>query len=186
MSPDRKPPTSSSPTGPPPLPRSSPSVTPSPPSTPPPDPNNPDEIRADIEVTRTELGDTVEVLAAKADLKRRSKDAVAGAKARARDKASEAKGRALDATHTASDQLPPRAREVTDALRRHRATAVAAAAGGVLAVAGTVAAVRRWTDGRAQGRRNEGRAQKRWRHTRWTGRALRTGAALAVAARRPG
>jgi ElaB/YqjD/DUF883 family membrane-anchored ribosome-binding protein len=46
---------------------------------------SPDEIRQDIEETRAELGDTVEALAAKADVKAQAKERVAEVKENAKD-----------------------------------------------------------------------------------------------------
>ena len=45
---------------------------------------SPDEIRADIEQTREEVGDTVEALAAKTDVKARTRDRVDEVKAKAK------------------------------------------------------------------------------------------------------
>jgi ElaB/YqjD/DUF883 family membrane-anchored ribosome-binding protein len=58
----------------------------------------PEEIRADIEQTREELGDTVEALAAKTDVK-----------ARAQDRVTEIK----DAAQAKREQLAGKAREIT-------------------------------------------------------------------------
>ncbi|GAA4455656.1 DUF3618 domain-containing protein [Phytohabitans houttuyneae] len=80
----------------------------------------PEELRADIERTREDLGDTVSALAGKADVKARTKEAVADAK----------------------DRVGERAGEVTDTVRR-RPVPVAAAAGGALAAVGAVLVVRR-------------------------------------------
>ena len=44
------------------------------------DPKNPDQIRAEIEATRRELGDTVEALAAKTDVKAHARKRVERAK----------------------------------------------------------------------------------------------------------
>jgi hypothetical protein len=52
-----------------------------------------DEIRQEIEQTRQSLGETVDELAAKADMKARARAKMAGAKARARDRAAEVSGR---------------------------------------------------------------------------------------------
>ncbi|MEU4240331.1 DUF3618 domain-containing protein [Actinoplanes sp. NPDC026619] len=51
---------------------------------PPPKPSI-DELRAEIKQTRAELGETVQALAAKADVKARAKDQVEIAKVRARE-----------------------------------------------------------------------------------------------------
>jgi hypothetical protein len=53
----------------------------------------PEEIQREIEQTREQLGQTVEELAAKADVKTRAQAKVADVKARARVKATEASGR---------------------------------------------------------------------------------------------
>ncbi len=52
-----------------------------------------DELRQEIEQTRQSLGETVDELAAKADMKARARAKAADAKARARDKAAEVSGR---------------------------------------------------------------------------------------------
>ena len=57
-------------------------------------PTEPDELRRDIEQTRTELGQTVEALAAKADVK-----------ARAQEAAHEAADEVRDRMHTAVDSV---------------------------------------------------------------------------------
>lgn len=59
-------------------------------STPPAPPSTPDEIRADIQRTRAELGDTVQALAAKADVKTRARSAVRQAEVQARRTVNEA------------------------------------------------------------------------------------------------
>jgi hypothetical protein len=53
----------------------------------------PEEIQREIEQTRERLGQTVEELAAKADVKARAQAKVADAKARARARAAEVSGR---------------------------------------------------------------------------------------------
>jgi Protein of unknown function (DUF3618) len=52
-----------------------------------------DELRQEIEQTRQGLGETVDELAAKADVKARARAKVADAKAQARDAAAEVSGR---------------------------------------------------------------------------------------------
>jgi hypothetical protein len=54
--------------------------------------DDPEVLRAQIERTRTELGETVEALVAKADVRARTKEKLAGMSARASRKASEARG----------------------------------------------------------------------------------------------
>jgi hypothetical protein len=58
----------------------------------------PDEIRADIEETRGDLGDTVEALAAKADVKAQAKERVDSVKESATGKAEELKQKVSDVT----------------------------------------------------------------------------------------
>lgn len=59
---------------------------------------SPEEIRAGIEQTREELGDTVEALAEKADVKGQAKDRVASIKDAAQHKKAEFASRAREAT----------------------------------------------------------------------------------------
>jgi hypothetical protein len=59
---------------------------------------SPEEIRRDIEETRGDLGDTVEALAAKADVKAQAKDKAEEVKAQAKGKADELKQKASDVT----------------------------------------------------------------------------------------
>jgi hypothetical protein len=59
---------------------------------------SPEEIRRDIEETRGDLGDTVEALAAKADVKAQAKDKADEVKAQAKGKADEVKQKVADVT----------------------------------------------------------------------------------------
>jgi ElaB/YqjD/DUF883 family membrane-anchored ribosome-binding protein len=59
---------------------------------------SPEEIRADIEQTREELGDTVEALAEKADVKGQAKDRIASIKDAAQHKTAEFASHAREAT----------------------------------------------------------------------------------------
>jgi ElaB/YqjD/DUF883 family membrane-anchored ribosome-binding protein len=52
---------------------------------------SPEEIRTDIEATREQVGDTVEALAAKTDVKAQAKKSAEEAKQQAREKVAEAK-----------------------------------------------------------------------------------------------
>jgi Protein of unknown function (DUF3618) len=52
---------------------------------------SPEEIRSDIEATRDQMGDMVEALAAKTDVKAQAKKSAEEAKQRAREKVAEAK-----------------------------------------------------------------------------------------------
>jgi hypothetical protein len=60
--------------------------------------DSPEAIRADIEQTRAELGDTVEALTQKADVKGRAEDRITGIKDDARAKADQLKQKATSVT----------------------------------------------------------------------------------------
>jgi hypothetical protein len=64
----------------------------------------PDEIRADIEQTREEVGDTVEQLAAKTDVKTQAQERVAEIKGNVRQKAEELKSKASSSTPQGAQQ----------------------------------------------------------------------------------
>jgi hypothetical protein len=70
---------------------------------------SPEQIRAEIEQTREELGDTVEALAAKTDVKGQAKSRIAAAKDTAQSKRNEyitkAKQAAPDSASAGADQL---------------------------------------------------------------------------------
>jgi len=116
---------------------------------------DPAEIRADIERTRTELGDTVEALAAKADVKARARIAAGDLKVRAKELA----GTGRRALRQRTSGLPDRARRLGENVR-HRPAAgavpVVLAAGGavVLAAGGAVVLLAR--------RRARRRQRARW------------------------
>jgi ElaB/YqjD/DUF883 family membrane-anchored ribosome-binding protein len=59
-------------------------------------PETPEELRAEIERTREDLGDTVAALAEKTDVKARAKDKVAEVKSNVNDKKTELMGRARE------------------------------------------------------------------------------------------
>jgi len=65
---------------------------------------SPEEIRADIEQTREEVGDTVEQLAAKTDVKAQAQDRVAEIKGNVRQKADELKAKASSTTPQSAQQ----------------------------------------------------------------------------------
>ena len=58
-----------------------------------------DELQTDIDQTRKELGETVEALTAKMDVKQRTKDKAAETKEAVLDKAAETKEAVLDKAH---------------------------------------------------------------------------------------
>jgi chromosome segregation ATPase len=110
-----------------------------------------DDLQQEIERTRERLGETVDELAAKADVKGRARAKATKATARARDKAAKATGQARDqaakataqardqaakATAQARDQVAEVSGRVTanDAVRRRWPLAAAA----VVAIAATV------------------------------------------------
>ena len=76
---------------------------------------SPEEIRAEIEHTREDLGDTVEALAGKTDVKAQAKDRIASIKDTAQDKKAEFASRARDAT---PDSAAAGAQQVTSTIRR--------------------------------------------------------------------
>jgi ElaB/YqjD/DUF883 family membrane-anchored ribosome-binding protein len=92
---------------------------------------SPEEIRADIEQTREELGDTVETLAAKADVKAQAKARLATIKNTAQQKKGEFASRARQAT---PDSAASGAQQVAATVQRKPAPFAAAGvfAGGVL------------------------------------------------------
>jgi cobalamin biosynthesis Mg chelatase CobN len=75
-------------------------------------PTDPDQLRAEIERKRAELGDTVQQLAAKTDVKARAKQAVGDASGKAqqklagvKDQAAQAAGAVKEKASTAKQQL---------------------------------------------------------------------------------
>lgn len=93
---------------------------------------NPDEIRADIERTRSELGDDVTALAGKVDPRTRAKQALGTVKARA-----------TSATSRVSTTAPATARQVGQTVRSNPKPAVAAVLMLAGAAVGTLFARRR-------------------------------------------
>ena len=65
---------------------------------------SPKEIRADIDKTREEVGDTVESLTAKTDVKAQARDRIDEIKGNVRAKAGEAKAKAQSATPESAQQ----------------------------------------------------------------------------------
>ena len=65
---------------------------------------SPEEIRADIERTREELGDTAAAVAAKADVKKQAKAKVGSVKQKASAKADETKQKAAGKTEELADK----------------------------------------------------------------------------------
>jgi hypothetical protein len=75
---------------------------------------SPEEIRVDIEQTREELGDTVEALAEKTDVKAHAKERIASLKDTAQTKKDEFASRAKDA---APDSAGAGAQQITSTVR---------------------------------------------------------------------
>jgi Protein of unknown function (DUF3618) len=75
-----------------------------------PDPGSPEAIRAHVDETREQLGDTVEQLAAKTDLKQRARDRSAAVDSHLRTTAARAarvlNGRAAEAAHRLQERTP--------------------------------------------------------------------------------
>ncbi|MFF5228228.1 DUF3618 domain-containing protein [Dactylosporangium sp. NPDC000521] len=98
-------------------------------------------LREQIARTRAELGNTVEALAAKADVKARAKDAAAQAAERAKGAAADAAGRAKGAAAGAARSLAGTVSDKTVVVRR-RPLPLAAIGAALVAVL-VVLAVRR-------------------------------------------
>jgi ElaB/YqjD/DUF883 family membrane-anchored ribosome-binding protein len=92
---------------------------------------SPDEIRVDIEQTREELGDTVEALAAKTDVKAQAKERIASLKDTAQTKKDEFASRARE---TAPDSAGAGAQQITSTVKNRPVpfTAIGAFACGLL------------------------------------------------------
>jgi hypothetical protein len=92
-------------------------------------PTEPEQLRQEIEQTRAELGETVEALAAKADVKGRAQDAVEDAKERVYEAADELRGRVHAAVDTVAYQMGKQREKVAALDPRARAALVALALG---------------------------------------------------------
>ena len=68
------------------------------------EPDSPEALRAEIDETREQLGDTVEALAAKTDVKARAEDRIEGAKQDARAKADQVKAKVTSVTPESARQ----------------------------------------------------------------------------------
>ncbi len=74
-------------------------------------------LRSEIAQTRAELGETVQALAAKADVKARAKEQVEQTKQRVKAQAAEATGKVRDAALVASDKVRTAAAQATASAR---------------------------------------------------------------------
>ena len=64
---------------------------------------DPDAIRQEIEQTRSQMGDTIEAIGYKTDVKARAKDSVSDKTGAVKDKVNSVMGRASDSTPSADD-----------------------------------------------------------------------------------
>jgi ElaB/YqjD/DUF883 family membrane-anchored ribosome-binding protein len=96
-------------------------------------PTEPEALRREIEQTRAELGETVEALAAKADVKARAHEAVDDVKHRVHDLTDDARERVHGAVDTVAYQVGKQ-REKVAALRPPVRVAIAAAVAGLVAL----------------------------------------------------
>jgi uncharacterized protein YjbJ (UPF0337 family) len=111
-----------------------------------------DALRAEIKQTRADLGETVQALTAKADVKARAKESVEQTKQKVKNQVAEATGKATDAlrgvTHTATAKVRDAAAEVADqapeagAQVRRNQVPLAALLIGVVAAVGVILIVR--------------------------------------------
>jgi ElaB/YqjD/DUF883 family membrane-anchored ribosome-binding protein len=74
-------------------------------------PREPEQIRAEIEEVREELGDTVEALAAKTDVKARVKETAAGIRSAVTQKKDDVVGKTKEAAPGAAEKAARTARE---------------------------------------------------------------------------
>jgi len=96
----------------------------------------PEQIRSEIEQTREELGDTVEALAAKTDVKARVHDRVEETKQAAREKVEGTKTAAQEKLSDAAAKAPPSAQEgATTVIEKIRANPIPLVAGAALLLA---------------------------------------------------
>ena len=75
------------------------------------DAKDPEQIREEIEATRLELGDTVEALAYKADVKSRMRDRIASTKASATQKLGKAREASPDGVSSGATQITQKAKD---------------------------------------------------------------------------
>jgi len=114
-------------------------------------PQTPEALTADIEQTRRHLGETVEALVAKTDVKARAQHRAAEATANLRGKAGSAAGKARDGVRGATQK----AREAKDKAAARAPSAIQSADGriyGAVAIALTAALIGAWLIVRGQRR----------------------------------
>ncbi|MGX1128292.1 FtsZ-interacting cell division protein ZipA [Streptomyces glaucescens] len=89
--------------------------------------SSPEELREQVARTRSELGDTVEAIAAKSDVKSRAQEKATEVREQAAAKAGELKAKAADMAHQVQDKLPePVKDKAAQAAGQARATAARA------------------------------------------------------------
>src|SRR3712207_5675916 len=88
-----------------------------------------DALRDDIKQTRAELGETVQALAAKADVKARAKDQVEQTKQRVKAQAVQATDKVREAALQATEKVKGTAQQATDKVRGGTATTDATTVG---------------------------------------------------------
>jgi ElaB/YqjD/DUF883 family membrane-anchored ribosome-binding protein len=98
-------------------------------------------LRAEIKQTRAELGETVQALAAKADVKARAKESVEQTKAKVKAQVAEATGKATDAVRSVARGGAAQAGEAGAQVKRNPVP-LAAVLAGVVAVVGLILIVR--------------------------------------------
>jgi cell division septum initiation protein DivIVA len=73
-----------------------------------------DDLQTDIEQTRKELGETVEALTAKMDVKERTKEKVAQTKERVAEKAHDTKERVAEKAHDTKERVAEKAHDTKE------------------------------------------------------------------------
>jgi len=73
-----------------------------------------DALRAEIKQTRAELGETVQALTAKADVKARAKESVEQTKQKVKAQVAEATGKATDAVRSATQSVTAKVQSAAD------------------------------------------------------------------------
>jgi hypothetical protein len=115
--------------------------------------DGPDAVRADIEQTRAALGDSVQELAGRADVKARTKGKVAEVK----DQAAQVKDRAKDTAEAAAVRAEETAQQAAARVRQ-RPAPYAGVVAGLATAAGAIVLVRR-----RRRRAAKARARRWWR-----------------------
>ena len=77
-------------------------------------PSDPRQLRAEIERTRAELGDTVQQLAAKADVKARAKQAIGDATGQVKQQFADVKGQAAQAAGVVAERASTAKQQLAD------------------------------------------------------------------------